>query len=144
MTLWRELLGIQRVAPLRKAYLADGRVQAEITRFVRNEREVQFEITLNIGPGWHINSDDPRQSYLVPTRITAQPGWEIALRYPVAREVMLGGKGERLAVYDGTTVIQGSIRGKPAAAEPPLTLTVSAQACSERVCMPPESARLFR
>jgi len=144
MTLWRELLGIRHVAPLRKAYLADGRVQAEITRFVRNEREVQFEITLNIGPGWHINSHAPRQNYLVPTRITAQPGWEIALRYPVAREVMLGGKGERLAVYEGTTVIQGSIHGKAAASEPPLTLTVSAQACSERVCMPPESARLFR
>ena len=144
VSLLRELLIARGPAPLRKAYLADGHLRAEITSLVRTSNDITFEITLQTSPGWHVNSHAPRHDYLLPTTITADPGLEIALRYPDAREFQLRGIDEPLSVYEGTSVIRGSVRSLAGASRIPLTLTLKAQACSDRACMPPESARLFR
>jgi hypothetical protein len=47
-----------------------------------------------------------------------------------------------MGMYEGTVTLRGKIDGATSSREPAVTL--SWQACSERLCLLPESVRLFR
>ena len=102
-----------------------------------------LRIELAVQPGWHVNSNAPRDPYLVPTTVTLDlpGGWTAAApTYPPARDVKLSFSDTQLAVFAGRVPITVAIT---AAAAPPagvLRGTVEAQACNDKVCMAPDRA----
>ena len=116
-------------------------IDARVTQ-VNGER-VGLELALDIRPGWHVNAHRPLQDYLIPTTLTVVgAGWGLAAAdYPAARVARLGFQAEALALYEGEVRIQAELRRLPdAAARLPLELRL--QACSDQVCLPPETLRL--
>jgi len=121
---------------------ADGHVQAEITRLVRVGETVELEVTIRIDPRWHINAHRPLQDRLSPTRIEVEGASTVDVAYPPAREITTSFATGPMGVYEGTVTLRGKIDGATSSGEPAVTLSL--QACSERVCLLPESVRLFR
>jgi hypothetical protein len=137
-TLARVLSELDRAAPARTAFLADGHVRAEITRAGGAGERRELEVTLRIDPGWHVNGHQPLRESLTPTRIAGDHGGAVDVTYPPAREVVLGFAGGPVAVYEGTVTLGARVAGPHAA------VTLSLQACNDRLCLLPETVRLFR
>jgi uncharacterized protein len=131
------LYELERPGPVRRAFLADGHVRAEITRVGRAGDRTELDVTIRIDPGWHVNGHRPLQDSLTPTRVEAEGGATVEVAYPPAKEIVLGFAGGPVAVYEGTVTLRARVDGAPA-------VRLSLQACSDRVCLLPESARLFR
>lgn len=140
-TLASVLFGLAQPAPARKAFLAGGHVQAEITKLVRVGEKTELDVTIRIDPPWHVNGHRPLSDALIPTRIDGEGGATVDVRYPPAKEVVLGFAGGPVAVYEGTITLGVRIDG---ASGTDAAVTLSLQACSDRVCLLPETARLFR
>ena len=102
----------------------------------------RFIVHLNLADGWHVNSHQPLQDELIPTRLgltEGSHGFELgAVRYPDAETITLGFQEEPLAVYQGSVLIRGTIVtagvGRPSIAR--LSLTI--QACDDEKCLKPE------
>lgn len=139
-TLARVLYELTQPAPARKAFLADGHVRAEITRVVRSGPATELDVALTIDAPWHVNSDRPRQESLIATRVDGERGASVHVAYPPAKDVTLRFAGGPVSVYEGAVTLRVRIDG----ADAPATVTLSLQACSDRVCLLPETARLFR
>jgi hypothetical protein len=137
-TLAGVLYELDRAAPVRKAFLAEGHVQAEITRLARTGERTELDVTIRIDPLWHVNGHRPLSDSLIPTRIDADGGAAVEVTYPPVKEVVLGFAGGPVAVYEGTVTLGVRIDGTDAAVK------LSLQACSDRVCLLPETVRLFR
>ena len=108
---------------------------------------IRLAISLHVQPGWHVNSHQPLQPYLVPTTLSTGRNSRFALgpvRYPDARTISTGLDPEPLSVYDGTARMETSIL-VPDDAGPgrkSMTIEVRAQPCSDEVCLPPQTHRL--
>jgi uncharacterized protein YyaL (SSP411 family) len=122
-------------------YIARGGVRAK----ARQSGSNQIVVDISIPPGWHINSDQPLQKNLIPTRISildGASGWRISkIKYPESVTAKLGFQSEALSLYQGK--IQISIDLDPVQSPPRmLPLELSVQACNDRICLPPEKASL--
>jgi len=108
-----------------------------------------LNIEIEMAPGWHINAHRPLQDYLVPTALAGAEGRGWALgdpSYPTPKVLRLSFAQEPLALYQGRARIeapyersQGSAGSGPS---PSIPLRVRLQACSDRLCRPPETLAL--
>ena len=105
------------------------------------------EIRIQVAPGFHINSSQPRSSLLIPTVVSVTSIKEIRTgkpTYPPGKEFTFqAAPSEKLDVYSGNVQI-----GIPLTAAKPLrpgTYTLQAelkyQACDDRSCFPPKSLK---
>jgi uncharacterized protein YyaL (SSP411 family) len=131
------LYELDRPGPVRRAFLADGHVRAEITRVVQGGDRTELDVTIRIDPAWHVNGHRPLQDSQIPTVIEAEAGATAEVTYPPAKEIVLRFAGGPVAVYEDTVTVRVRVDGAPA-------VKLSLQACSDRVCLLPESARLYR
>ena len=123
------------------------KVQVRVTSAPARARaggHLRVMLALTVAPGWHVNSATPRDPSLIPTRVTVGRGsvgavLDGAVAYPQADEIMLG--GSRLPVYQGTVRVLVPLVVDAAAWPGPgeITLRVTAQPCSDRVCLAPEA-----
>ena len=105
----------------------------------------ELRLTLEIEPGWHIQSAKPSRADLVPTSVELGlaegfvPG---EMRFPDGSLAPLG--GERLSVYAGKVVVRVPIRAKPGApnGRAPIIARIRFQACDEKRCLNPEQVEL--
>jgi uncharacterized protein YyaL (SSP411 family) len=122
-------------------YIARGGVQAK----ARQSGSNRIVVDISIPPGWHINSDQPLQKNLIPTRISVldgAAGWRISnIQYPEAVIAKLGFQSEVLSVYKGKIQISFDL---DSAQNPSrmLPLLLGIQACNDLVCLPPEKVAL--
>jgi uncharacterized protein YyaL (SSP411 family) len=133
---------LERPAPVRKAFLANGHVQAEIARLAGAGEKTEADVRIRIDPLWHINGHRPLQDGLTPTRVDGEGGAPVEVTYPAAKALTLRFANGPVAVYEGTVTLGVSIdrtEGTTGA-----SLTLSLQACSDRLCLLPETVRLFR
>ncbi|HMH53531.1 MAG TPA: DUF255 domain-containing protein [Candidatus Acidoferrum sp.] len=137
-TLARVLHELDRPAPVRAAFLADGHVRAQITRAAGAGETRELDVTIRIDPGWHVNGHRPLQDSLIATRIDGDGGATVEVTYPPAKDVVLGFAGRPVAVYEGTVTLGVRLAGTSAGVK------LSLQACSDRLCLLPETVRLFR
>ena len=123
------------------AYAARGNVR--IT--ARQEADDRIAISLSMLPSWHINADRPLQQELIPTRLALAPessGWRLTqVDYPEAEIQSLGFSPEPLALYQGEIrIVAHILPDKQPQRLLPLSLRL--QACSDRICLPPEVVQL--
>ena len=108
-------------------------------------------IHVELQPGWHINSEAPLDSFLVPTTVEAQAeGMEFgAPIYPPAVRQHSEVMGGDLALFTGAFDISipaqrpaaSGMKGKTAAKQPPprTRVTLNYQACNNAMCYPPKA-----
>ncbi|MBC8101899.1 MAG: hypothetical protein H7Z41_04845, partial [Cytophagales bacterium] len=100
--------------------------------------------TLHIAPGYHVNSRQPGEEYLIPTTATLSSDLPAAVgpvAYPVALP-WLAESGEALATYQGearfVVPITAESDARPGTYR--LALTLRYQLCTESECLPPAEA----
>jgi thiol:disulfide interchange protein DsbD len=117
------------LAPARLAAGATGTVVVEMT----------------LGPGWHVNSQAPAQSFLIPThlRLSTSAGTFSPVRYPRHILKRFEFSEEPLAVYEGKVNFEANLTlPDSAAGEIFLDGILRYQACDERTCFPPAKISL--
>ncbi|MDA8016534.1 MAG: DUF255 domain-containing protein [Thermoanaerobaculia bacterium] len=120
------------------AHGARGAVKAEASVSAGGRLQVRVELA----EGWHLNSDQPLQQNLMPTRMDVSDGWQLAnVNYPDAETVTLGFQEEPLAVFQGSFTIHGVVK-RVEETGPVVPVRLSVQACDERKCLRPEELTL--
>jgi DsbC/DsbD-like thiol-disulfide interchange protein len=107
--------------------------------------KVRVVVEMTLGPGWHVNSHRPAQSFLIPTTaaLTASNGTFTEVRYPEPVTKKFEFADEALAVYEGTVRFEAEL-ALPATAAGKVDLggALSYQPCNETQCYPPAKATL--
>jgi hypothetical protein len=146
------LIGLERLRhgeAGERQYAADGVVRAEARVTRPDEGTATLVVDLKLRPGWHLNAERPLQDYLMPTSVRladAAGGWRVLrVHSPAPRVVQLGFQTEALALYEGVVRIEAELEraaqgdGAPL---PWLPVEVRLQACSNAVCLAPETLTL--
>ena len=119
-----------------------GGAKATITGSIqtRTGDEVEGTVVATIEDGWHVNSNTPSEEFAIPTVLTLEgaeligtPGYP-----PHAMKAFEFTGGKPLAVYDGTFPI--GFKAKVPAGANTIKAKLRYQACSDRVCLPPNEA----
>lgn len=106
-------------------------------------RPLEATLVAVIQKGFHVNSHQPVQDYLIPTRVVlAEPGPFVLEKttYPEGELKSFGfAPDEKLSVYDGTVKIPVRLRSKPRAPAGTHTLRLAFhyQACNDQYCLRP-------
>lgn len=105
---------------------------------------IERTVTLHVAEGWHINADRPRQEYLIGTTLslTDTDGFTLqTMRYPEPEMIAFSFANDSLAVYTGRVPIQVSLQAADTLSAGVYSLKGQAriQACSDRICLAPDS-----
>ena len=108
---------------------------------------VEASVVLTIDEGWHVNSNEPGQENLKPTRLSMQSVAGVALdhvEYPTGADVRLAYSDEPLSVYEGTVTLRARLRMTADAhvGRRALLLHLDVQPCDDRRCLAPERLEL--
>ena len=107
----------------------------------RTGDEVEGTIVAKIADGWHVNSNTPSEEFAIPTVLELDPATAelIEAKYPAHQmKAFEFTGGKELAAYDGTFNVAFRAKLKPGATK--ITATLKYQACSDTVCLPPNTA----
>ena len=113
--------------------------------------QATFTLVATIREGFHVNSHQPLQEYLIPTRVELLTTELFALEkvdYPKAELKSFGfSPDEKLSVYDGTLRLPIALRVKDGARNPAaggadagshtVRLAFHYQACNDEICLRP-------
>ena len=105
--------------------------------------EFKIAIEGDVKDGWHINSNIPKEDYLIPTQLHLTDSTDFKLTkivYPQAKDIKLDFSEKALSVFEGKIYIGGIIKSanlKPG--EYNLILKLRYQACNNQSCLPPSS-----
>lgn len=108
----------------------------------------RLKLKAEIRPGFHINSNQPLEEYLIPTEAFLPDGSDFELAgatYPEAElKTFSFAPGEKLAVYEGTVEIGLRLRARPSASRGRHTLALGLryQACNDEICLRPAERRV--
>ncbi len=94
------------------------------------------KVILKIAKGWHINANQVLQKSLIATTLSSDNFKYI--NYPAGQKVKLGFSKEDLAIYQNTINIDYALKNSLQT-----TATLTVQACSDKVCLPPQSLLLL-
>jgi hypothetical protein len=97
-----------------------------------------LEVRVELPAGWHINSEAPPDSFLVPTRVEASADGILfgKPRFPQPEMVFSSAMGEKIPLYSGVFTIQIPAQRQQ---EMPVTrVTLYYQACNDSMCLPPK------
>jgi hypothetical protein len=96
-------------------------------------------LTVTVKPGYHVNSDRPKDEYIIPLKLT-WTGGPLDVKttiYPKAEEIQVN--GQALTVFTGTFPVQTEFRVGPNAALGTVTVNgkLRYQACNNEMCLRP-------
>ena len=95
-------------------------------------------------PGFHVNSDKPRDEFLIPLKLTWTPGPLEAetVSYPKPEEAQVG--KDKLLVFTGDFEIRTEFKvpATAPAGQAALTGKLRYQACNEQMCFRPSSVEI--
>ena len=121
-----------------KSYVSLNKVHAGST--------VKLVVKTTVEKGWHINSNKPKDDFLIPTELFLLGNNLATLHsrtYPKAQDVMLGFSDKPVSVFEGEVVIQGAIKisdtAKPG--DYAIVANLGYQACNSATCMPPQDVK---
>jgi len=121
-------------------YAYQGRIRVQTQTLKNNE----ITINLDLNPLWHVNSNQPLQDSLIATKVNNMDveHWTITkASYPKGKLAKLGFSKDKISIYKDQVSIKLSLsqRSKDYV-KPSLSLTL--QACSDKVCLPPTTLTL--
>ena len=121
-------------------WLYQGKVLAKLSKNKDN-----YQVHIILPKGYHINSQNPKQKELIPTSINnlSPDHWQLHdITYPNPSYQTLSFSQDSLAVYSGNVII--SFKAKPISdAYQGLKISLTLQACNDKVCLPPQTITLF-
>jgi DsbC/DsbD-like thiol-disulfide interchange protein len=106
-------------------------------------KEFQVAVVVDIARGYHMNSHNPTDAYLIPTTLTPQlpPGFHLLdTIYPNGQlEKFAFSPDKALDVYSGTVTLRLRLAAQADAALGSATIPVTLryQACNDSACLPP-------
>lgn len=105
-------------------------------------KDAVIDLHFRVSQGMHINSHDPREKWLIATRLIAAetPAIKIgAVEFPAGTDYTLAAMPkDTLSVYTGEFVVQAHIQAKPG--QHLLEGALRYQACDTNSCFPPREA----
>jgi len=121
-------------------YAYQGRIRVH-TQMLDND---ELLVNLSLNPLWHINSNRPLQDSLIATQVINMDAehWAIIkASYPKGELAKLGFSKDKISIYKDQVSIKLSLsqRSKDYV-KPRLSLTL--QACSDKICLPPTTLTL--
>ncbi len=107
--------------------------------------EVRLAVTLTIKRGWHVNTDDPGDEFSLPTTVEfiLPEGWPVpVVSFPDGQALEFEFSDTPIEVWEGRAVIlAGLVVPGTAVGDHRLRVAVTAQACNNTQCLPPEEVR---
>lgn len=97
----------------------------------------EAKVTVVIDPGFHINANPASDDYLIPTTLKITNVIPSRVIYPEPVPFKPNFADEVLSVYEGTIAITADFSSGALSSERRLFGTLTAQACTENVCLPP-------
>ncbi len=108
---------------------------------VKRGGAVTQKLKVSVLPGFHVNSDKPKDEFLIPLKLTWQGGplQAGAITYPKPEDIKVG--NDILAVFTGSFIIETHFRAPESAASGPAVMTgkLRYQACNNQMCFRPAS-----
>ena len=95
-------------------------------------------VTLRIDEGYHINANPASAEYLVATSIAFEGVAPERIAYPPAINLEPAFADRPIEVYEGTVTIAAIFSPGVLDRQREISLTVTAQACTEQICLPPD------
>ncbi len=97
---------------------------------------------LDVGSGWHINSNKPHENFLIPTKLTIDSSKYFKLiktAYPPASDIKLSFSNSPLSVWEGEVFIGGLVKSSDglSSGKYPLVVNIEYQSCNNMTCLPP-------
>lgn len=104
-------------------------------------------VKITLQKGWHINSDKPEEDFLIATKLYISAGKDsipFKITYPKPQQIKSGFSEKPLMVFNSGSIIQcmAVIPGSCNITKLNLIFELEYQACSNKTCSPPETARL--
>ena len=134
--------GIAQPASAQPGLAYASATAAPVTDPVQPGTTVKTTLAVKVSPGFHIQSDKPRDPSLIPLTLMfeAPPGVKVeGLSFPPAKDFLLKGTDKPLAVFEGAFSIE--VRLAVAKDQAPGEVTVPArlryQACDDTTCFRP-------
>lgn len=101
----------------------------------------QAVLVFRVRAGYHINSNHPNSSFLIPTTLRFAghgKGIEVrAIRWPRPHELKFQFAAQPLSVFSGTFPVRVDLRAGAGAGTQVLAGTLQYQACNDTLCRPP-------
>ncbi|HUZ73801.1 MAG TPA: protein-disulfide reductase DsbD domain-containing protein [Stellaceae bacterium] len=94
-------------------------------------------VVVVIDPGYHINANPASLDYLIPTKLKVTNLTPLRVIYPAPILFKPKFADETLKVYEGTIRIIAEFPVGMLTRQSPLFGTLTAQACTEDICLPP-------
>ena len=119
-----------------RQFMSKGVVDA---RAVLDASSGEVSVTIKLKDGWHINSSTPLEDFFIPTKLSIEGFSDAKITYPDHIIQKLGFQENELALYEGAVELKAKLGKKPDSA---VTAILHIQACSDRICLEPETASL--
>ncbi len=105
---------------------------------------VTIEATAQLRNGYHVNSNTPSESYLIPLKLTWDanlPVETVEVVYPKPKLEKYAFAEKPLSVFSGDFKIVTKMRAKASAPMGPAQITgkLRYQACTDKECLPPKT-----
>ena len=118
-------------------HFADSGDYVHIVGLIRVTGEDKVVVTLRVDRGFHINANPASQPYLIPTTLSFIDAAPFKIIYPLSTRFKPAFSDEPLDVYEGTVTITAFFHSGALEEASPLHATVTVQACTDRICLPP-------
>ncbi len=111
---------------------------------VQRGKSANFELDFRVGRGFHVNSNQPKDEYLIPTSLKLDPPSDLVIgrvEYPQGQDVAFAfSPNEKINVYSGDVAITGMVRAMSSASYGTYRVhgTLTYQACDNAACYPPK------
>ena len=124
-------------------------LKAEATRkvVVKRGASTELKIAVSVQPGFHVNSNTPSDSYLIPLRLTWAPGGTLepgAVVYPKPRMEKYEFSEKPLSVLTGDFGLVAKFTAPANATQGPGIMLgkLRYQACNSNSCFPPKTVEV--
>ena len=125
-------------------YAGNGHVRLTARFITTDISHDELIIDLNIDKGWHINASSVTLEDLVATELKVKNRKIKQLEYPRAFEKKVFFKQKRLRLYQAKIQIVAQLKKADfITSNKPLSAEISLQACSEQLCLAPETINLL-
>lgn len=123
--------------------LLDSGDHIHVLSVERVDANDEVTVSLRIDDGYHVNANPASEPYLIPTTLTFKDITPLRIVYPGATRFRPKFVDESLDVYQGIVTIHAFLPKGMLAGTPNLRATLTVQACTDVVCLPPADVPLL-